>query len=167
LQGEATSFLNVDLDIASRVSLASLVDALGSRVFVHHVGKVKRKHWARVSRFSYGQTADKLTRELCSLIQALPSGPRKLWTGALSREFNVGVQSGLWPHCHEVRLSAGTVALVARLGGTIAFTTYAPVLTPGETVGTRSRPRAIRPTNDGADASLPRARRRPRRRSSR
>jgi hypothetical protein len=148
MPGEATSFLNVDLDIASTVSLRPLVDALGSKVFVHHVGKVKRKHWARVSRFSYGQSADKLTRELCGLIRTLPRGPRKLWNGALSREFNVGVQAGLWPHSYEVRISATTVALVARLGGTIALTTYAPELTAGETVGTRSRPRAIEPPNE-------------------
>ena len=138
---DPTTFLNVDLDIASRVSLEPLVKALGSKVFVHHVGKVKGKHWARFSRSSYGQTADTLTRELCALIQRLPKGPRKLWDGAVSREFNVGIQAGLWPHSLEVRIREGTVALVAELGGTIAVTTYAPVLAVGETVGVRSRPR--------------------------
>ena len=147
VEDEPTAFLNVDLDITSSVSLKPFVDALGSRVFVNHVGKVGRKHWARVSRYSYGQSADKLTRELCTLIRKLPRNPRRLWNRALSREFNVGVQAGLWPHSYEVRLSSTTVALVARLGGTIAVTTYAPELTPFETVGMRSRPRASAPPN--------------------
>jgi hypothetical protein len=148
VEDEPTTFLNVDLDIASRVSLEPLVKAFGAKVFVHHVGKSKGKYWARVSRSSYRQTVDKLTQELCALVKALPTGARKLWDEALSREFNIGIQAGLWPHSAEIRIREGTVALVALLGGTIAITTYAPVLEAGETVGMRSKPRNRRPPNN-------------------
>ena len=142
---DATTFLNVDLDIASKVSLDPLVAAFGRKVFVHHVGRIKRKFWARVSRFSYGQSADTLTRELCAMVLGLPRAPRALWNSAISREFNVGIQAGLRPHCHEVRLTKKTVALVARLGGTIALTTYAP--DPMPSAASRVRQKVSVPPN--------------------
>jgi hypothetical protein len=129
---EATTFLNVDLDIASRVSLEPLVAAFGKKVFVHYVGRHGRKFWAHVSRSSYGQSADKLTRELCSLVRRLPRGPRKLWDGAVSREFNVGIQAGHTPHFHELRIAEKTLSMVAELRGTIVVTTYAPISTEEE-----------------------------------
>ena len=142
----ATRFLNVDLDILSKVSLEPLVAALGEKVFVHYVGPEGRTFGAHVSRSSYGQTADKLTRELCALVQRLPRGPRRLWNNAVSREFNVGIQAGLTPHSHEVRISEKTVALVARLGGAVVLTTYAPCRTAARS--RRRRTRASVPPNN-------------------
>jgi hypothetical protein len=153
---DVTRFLNVDLDISSKVSLEPLVAAFGKKVFVHHVGKVGRTFWARMSRTSYGHSADRLTRELCGLIVALPSGPMKLWRGATSREFNVGIQAGLSPHCHEVRLSKKTVALVAQVGGTIALTTYAPEVAPDPRLAVRTR--ASVPSNNQMHLRGPRRR---------
>ena len=124
---ESTTMLNVDLDISSRVSLQPLVAAFGKNVFVHHVGKHGRKFWAHLSRSSYGQSADKLTRELCSLVRRLPRGPRTLSNRAISREFNVGIKAGHVPHSHAVRIAEKTVSMVAELGGTIVVTTYAPI----------------------------------------
>ena len=124
---ESTTFLNVDLDISSRVSLEPLVSALGKKVFVHYVGKHNGKFWAHLSRSSYGQSADKLARELCSLVRRLPRGPRKLWNNAVSREFNVGVQAGNTPYSHEVRIAEETLSMIVELGGTIVVTTYAPI----------------------------------------
>lgn len=144
---EETCFLNVDLDILATVSLEPLVAALGQRVFVHYVGREGRRFGAHVSRSSYGQTADKLTRELCGLIRRLPRGPRRLWDNALSREFNVGVQAGLRPHSHEVRISENTLSLVAGLRGSVVLTTYAPALNRTGAGGARARA-SVPPNNE-------------------
>jgi hypothetical protein len=49
----------------------------------------------------------------------------KLWEGATSREFNIGLQAGTSPDKLEVTLDAATIADVARLGARIGVTVYA------------------------------------------
>jgi hypothetical protein len=124
-EGE-TSFLNVDLDVWSRRPLEPLVEALGKRIIVHHVGREGRRHGAHVSFSGFGQSADALTRALARLVEKLPEPARTLWDGATAREFNVGIQAGLTPFSHEIRITAETLEMVARLGGTVVVTTYAP-----------------------------------------
>ena len=141
-EGE-TSFLNVDLDIWSRRPLEPLVEALGKKILVHHVGKEGRRQGAHLSLSRCGQSADARTRALARLVEKLPKAARKLWDDATAREFNVGIQAGLTPFSHEIRLSAETLEMVARLGGSVVVTTYAPY-TPangGRTAQTASRPR--------------------------
>jgi hypothetical protein len=124
-EGE-TSLLNVDLDVWSRRPLEPLVEALGKKILVHHVGREGRRHGAHVSLSSERPSADALTRALARLVEKLPKAARKLWDGATAREFNVGVQAGLTPFSHEIRLTAETLEMVAQLGGTVVVTTYAP-----------------------------------------
>ena len=123
---DETSFLNVDLDIWSRRPLEPLVEALGKKIFVHHVGREGRRHGAHLSLSSSGQRADVLTRALAKLVAKLPKTARQLWDDATAREFNVGIQAGLTPFSHEIRLSPETLEIVARLRGSVVVTTYAP-----------------------------------------
>jgi hypothetical protein len=74
---------------------------------------------------------------LVDLVPELPPSVRKLWNGAKSRDFNVGIQSALKPHCHELRLTAKTLEAVARVRGSVVITTYAPIR---ESRRVRSRP---------------------------
>jgi hypothetical protein len=129
-EAETTTFLNVDLDILSRSPLEPLVEALGKGVFVHHVGREGKQHGAHVSLSSYDQSADSLMRAMARRVEKLAPVAKKLWNTAVSREFNVGIQAGLSPHCHEVQLTNETVRLVGRLGGHIRITTYAPATPP-------------------------------------
>lgn len=127
LNVDATHFLNVDREIESREPLDALVAAFGKRVFVHHVGSIgPRKYGAYVSCASYGQTADKLTRQLCALVARLPKPARRLWDRTRSRRFDVGIEAGHTPRSHAVHLEPRTVALVASVGGSIVITTYPP-----------------------------------------
>lgn len=125
---EATHFLNVDLEVESAEPLEVLAAALGKRFRIHHSGPVgRRKHGVYGSlRSSHGKTADRLTRELCALVEHLPKAARALWNRARSRHFDVGVQSGWKVRSHAVHLEPRTIALVAKVGGSIVITTYAP-----------------------------------------
>lgn len=122
-----TRFLNVDLDILSPAPLEPLVAALG-KIFVHDVGREGKRYGAHVALTNHGQSADALTRALVRRVDRLPPVAKKLWKGADSRVFNVGIQAGLEPHNHETLLTSETLRMVARVGGAITITTYAPLL---------------------------------------
>jgi hypothetical protein len=137
--GEATYFITVDLDIYSKRRLARLVEALGDKVTVLHEGRWGSRYsanlegtsWRRARGKEIRLTADQEIRELIALIKHLPRPARHLWDGAQSRVFNVGVQAGLHPHAHELRLSSRTLLEVARLRADVAITTYAPEVPEG------------------------------------
>ena len=85
LNPEATHFLNVDLDIYSRQDLGALVNALGKRVIVLDVGRIKRIHHAHLELAKTTKTADATIRAFCALIETLPKAKRDLWNGANCR----------------------------------------------------------------------------------
>jgi len=121
-----TQFLNVDLDISSRFDLQPLIDCLGRKVIALHVGRDRRRYWARIELARAMKSADSTIRAFCSLIRALPKEERHLWDSANSRDFSIGVQTGEQPHSCDFVVEAGTVAAVSELNGRIVFTIYAP-----------------------------------------
>ena len=157
-EGE-TRFLNVDLDILSKARLEPLVEAFGKRVSVHYVGREGRRFGAHLALLSYGQSADALMSALARLVKRLPPRARRLWNGAIAREFNIGIQAGLKPRSHELRIDEETLALVASLGGRIVVTTYAP---DDSVLSTWAAQGSVPPNQ--ASCILPYARRRSRKR---
>lgn len=128
-----THFANVDLDIISRNNLEPLAAALGKRVVVLYVGGEQRLYEAHFElRESYkaNRDADVLIRRFVELIRKLPRHARQLWNDARSREFNIGIECGMVPHSHELRVGATTLKAVAAVGGSIVITTYAPDTAP-------------------------------------
>jgi hypothetical protein len=121
-----THFLNVDLEIHSKSDLQALVTALGKKVFVLFVGRVRRTHRTHLELAKITRTADATIRGLCSLIETLPKPERDLWDDAQARDFNVGVQAGTQPHPAEFVIEAGTVKRVGQLGARIVYTIYVP-----------------------------------------
>jgi hypothetical protein len=89
----STHFLNVDLDIYSKADLQPLVSALGKKVMVLYVGRVRQTHCALLEVAKITRTADATIRAFGSLIQALPKPERNLWNAAKIRDFNIGVQA--------------------------------------------------------------------------
>lgn len=121
-------FMNVDFDVLSGSPLQPLATAFGRAVSVLYVGREGRLYGAHFELAdSYEKDADALMQEFVDLVRGLPPNVRKLWNGAKSRNFNVGIQSALKPHCHELRLTAETLAAVARVRGSVVITTYAPI----------------------------------------
>jgi hypothetical protein len=151
---EETHFLNVDVDVWSRSRLEPLVDALGKRVLVHHVGREGKRHGAHFSlTYSGDKDADQLTRELAILVTKLPREARRLWDQAHSRDFNVGIQAGIKPHSSEIGITPETLELVAKVRGRVVVTTYA--------VEIQSLSKPLRRTSRPPDAALQRTRRAP------
>ena len=137
-------FMNVDLDVLSRSRLEPLAKAFGRAVSVLYVGRQGRLYGAHFELVdSYRKDADTLMRAFVDLIRGLPPSVRQLWDGAKSRDFNVGIQSALKPHCHEMRLSVETLDAVCRVGGSVVITTYAPTpeVSAGALKGSRKRRR--------------------------
>ena len=122
----ATRFLNVDLDIYSRQDLEALVNALGKKVIVLYVGRLKRTHRAHLELAKTTKTADATIRGLCALIETLPNAERDLWNSAKVRDFNIGVQAGTHPYSSEFALAAETLKAAQELSARIVFTVYAP-----------------------------------------
>jgi hypothetical protein len=135
-------FMNVDLDVFSRTSLDPLATAFGEVVRVLYVGGEGRSFEAHFEiADSFEKDADTLMLEFVALVRGLPPSVRKVWNGATSRDFNVGIQSAIQPRAHELRLQADTLEAVARVGGSILITTYPPVpdMSPRRTTPVRKR----------------------------
>ena len=126
---DATTFLDVDLELASREDVAPLVDALAPALFALHVGRVGARHRATLELRGQPRTPDAAIRRLVAAVQGLPRGARARWRRATRRDFNVGIQAAGAPRAREFALDAETVALVARVGGRLVLTVYGA--TPG------------------------------------
>ncbi len=126
--GAETHFLNVDLDIYSNTDLEPLVAAMGEKVDVCFVGRVKRTYQAHLELWDSGlsQSAASIICGFCALIRKLPKAAVKLWIGAKVRDFNVGEQAAMQPHSYEVALAPETVRAAAELNARIVLTVYAP-----------------------------------------
>jgi hypothetical protein len=126
VQEEGTHFVAVDLDVFSRRRLSALAEALGDRVVALYEGRWGSRYSAHFELHGWNQTADQQIRGLVSLIRKLPRPAELLWNEAQLRVFNIGVQAGLNPHSHEVKLSPATVAQAAQIRAGLVITTYAP-----------------------------------------
>jgi hypothetical protein len=132
---EGTRFVVVDLDVFSRKRLAALAGALEDRTFVLYEGRHGRRQSAHFELDGWKLTVDQEIQRLIALIKRLPRQVRDVWDDAQSREFNIGIQSGLEPRYREFKLSPRTIALVAEVRATIVITVYAP-----EASATRVKP---------------------------
>ena len=136
LDDQGTQFLNVDLDIFSKAPLDPIVEAFGKKVCVLYVGKWGRRYSAHFELAGSGaeteKQADRLVRRLVALVKRLPRQARRLWNEADAKEFNLGIEATVKSPLFELRIQPETLDAVARVGGRIVITVYAPVrLSPG------------------------------------
>ena len=121
---DATTFLNVDLELVSPEDLAPLAEALGPDVYALHVGRVGRRYRASFELRGQPRTPDAAVRRLVAAVQRLPRGARARWNRATRRDFNVGIQAAAGPTAREYAIEAATVALVAKVGARLVITVY-------------------------------------------
>jgi len=93
-------------------------------MFLQH-GRIGRHYWMRVELVSFPQarTPVNAIRRLCRLVHALPPLPRKQWSDAYRREFEIGIQGGE-KSCAEWTLDEATLQEVVKLGAQIELTIY-------------------------------------------
>jgi hypothetical protein len=123
-----THYMAVDLDVWSRSPLDPLAAALQRRLFVHYVGRERRRHAAHFSLKNRPLPDDPNHNilRLVSIVKALPPAAKRLWTGALAREFNIGIQAADEPRSFELHVHPRVVAAAARMGAGVVVTVYAP-----------------------------------------
>lgn len=123
---ESTHYVNVDLDLYSRVPLDGLVRALGDDAFVLYVGGKRRKYEAQVELASshLDMSADDTIVGLTRLIRRLGRVHRRTWNSAQRREFNLGIEAGLEPHGFELRLQERTLEAITDVRGVLVITSW-------------------------------------------
>lgn len=126
---DRTHALGVDLAVYSKVRLTALAAAFGERVLVHFEGRAGSRYLAAFQLHTWEMTElteDQEIRRLVTMVRRLPPAARRLWNGAQSRTFDIGVQARETPPSAAFTLSAATIAAVASVRARIAITTYAP-----------------------------------------
>jgi len=122
----STEFLNVDLEIRSRRSLAPIVQAW-PWVQTPGLNAGKAPRWVVGSPPRDPRNADAAIRHLAALVDALPNAARRCWNEASSRTLDIGIQAGLEPRSFEdVLLRPSTLKEIARLSARVLVTVYAP-----------------------------------------
>ena len=118
-------FLNVDLEIESSRPLNSLAEEMGSAVLVLYSGPSKGKwHLLALESSRWPHTADATVDSLCSVIEKLSVGGRRLWKSARRRVFDVGYELPDGARAVRVVMKPEALARIARLGATVAFSCY-------------------------------------------
>ena len=119
-------FLNVDLDIESNSPLSAIARELGERVVVMYAGRRGRRFYLYLEGAGETETPDGTIEELCGLIEELSSDARRLWNGAIRREFNIGLEARFRLRRHWNQFTVGPRALrrITDLGASVAVTFY-------------------------------------------
>jgi hypothetical protein len=123
-----TTFLNVDLDISSQEDLASLAAALQPRLIALHVGRIRKRYWARFELRTQPRSPDVAIRRLVAAIERLPARQRASWKRATTRDFNIGIQAAEDPRHSEFSVAPATAMMAGRVGGRIVITVYGAAL---------------------------------------
>lgn len=121
---DTSRFLNVDLDIRSRRSPSAFVQEMQRRAFVSHderIGSVFRVGFELRRQVASVEGA---LRGFVKIIEGLSPSARAIWDAASERSLNVGVQAGEDAAQLVVRIAPRTLAAVARLEASLAFTVY-------------------------------------------
>jgi len=128
---EDPRFLNIDLDVRSRRSLAPLVAAWSRSYQAPAAENRHDPHWLILNAHSVGPRgvtydAEKVAKELLKHVRGLRGEARHCWNHARLRVFDIGVQAG-GPGTKSfegVQITAETLRQIARVGAQVKVTVY-------------------------------------------
>jgi hypothetical protein len=118
---QESRYLNVDLEVWSRMNLEPLVQAFGA-VNLHH-GLISGR-WHASFEVEPEADAETALAALIQRVRGLDPVARSRWDAAERRESNIGIQAGEGPEAFELPLSSETLAALAQLGGRLVITVY-------------------------------------------
>ena len=122
---EDAQFLNIDLDVRSRRSLALLVAAWPSAYQPLIAEGRPDPRWLILNAGSFTATAEVAAKRLLHHIARLRGDARQCWRQAHRRMFDIGVRAGGPGRPFEdVRLTADTLRRIAAAGAQIQVTVY-------------------------------------------
>jgi hypothetical protein len=125
---DTTHFMGVHLDISSKSNLETLQHAFGKDVCVLYVRRENRIYKARVVIGRTLKSPESTIAALCNAVRDLPQPERKLWNGAKSRTFDIGIEAE-GPACYWFALTPRTLKAVVGLDAQIVVTVYGPLKT--------------------------------------
>lgn len=142
-------FLNIDLDVRSRRSLAPLASAW-PRAYQPLIAEGRlNARWLILNPQTVAETAEAAAKQLLLHVAKLRGDARQCWRQAHRRMFDIGVQAGGPGRAFEdVRLTADTLRRIAAAGAQIQVTVY-----PAERESQIVQPTISDPSSRGA-ASL-------------
>ena len=121
-------YLNTDLDLTSPVDLAVLVSALEAAGLPPlHSARHEDGYW-----YATCETAEQFSEPeaniaaILALIEALPDGPRAIWSACTRRDLNVGYDCGAKPWAFNQALSSQLLGRIAAVGASLRVTLYPP-----------------------------------------
>lgn len=125
-------FLNVDLEIESRVPLDLLVREFGDKVHVLYNGPIQDVPYLLAIEIYEGDDQDpnSIIDAFCDLLEDLSPKARALWKKASLRCFDIGIESGTGQHkkfsalCLSLRPE--TLKRITALSAEILITVYPP-----------------------------------------
>ena len=142
---EAAQFLNIDLDVRSRHSLAVLAVAWPWAYQPLVAQGRSNPRWLILNASLVAKSAETVARRLLQHIAELRGDARRCWRQAHRRVFDIGVQAGgPGRPFEEVRFTADTLRRIAASGAQIQITVYpaqpeSPVVIGDHRRGARSR----------------------------
>jgi len=124
----ATHFLNVDLELKSRVDLGPLLAAVDEKMVVLHMRKVRGVQYASLELYQFSRYVKPETcvARFVQLVRRLRPPARRVWDAALQRRFDIGIQAVPSGSTYATHITAATARGVAEVGAEIAITVYSP-----------------------------------------
>jgi hypothetical protein len=116
-------FINIDLEVRSRRSLAPLLAEWPWAQTPTRKG-TEAPRFLTFSDRSNSRTADRTVLALVDLVEALPRRARRSWDQATSRTFDIGMQASDGPRSLAIPLGPQAVQAIARVSGRINVTVY-------------------------------------------
>jgi hypothetical protein len=123
MPGEATHFLNVDLELVTRGDVDALLAHWGSLVMLRDsVEDGARTIWIELEA-DYRAVEPTLDAFL-SLVESLPDSLQRMWDDCDVRCFNIGIQSGTSPHAEVFSIASSILRRIAAVDADVVFTVY-------------------------------------------
>lgn len=124
---------NVDLEIGTKATVRALAEELSDRLLAMYTGRLRGLNRAHYEVETLTKTADATIRGFVRILKRLSPAGKRAWKKATVRDFNIGIQCEREPRYFEVAIDAATLSEVAKLGGRIVVTVYAPYRPPSRT----------------------------------
>jgi len=127
MKREAASFINLDLEVNSGVSLSRLAEHLEGSVFILHNGGVKGMYRLCAEPLVGGRLSKSIracTAHFLDLLEALPSDLAATFKCTKSRVFDYGFEGGFESKPLSVHISQAHLTRIARLGLQVRITVY-------------------------------------------
>ena len=124
-------FLNVDLEIESRVDLASLATELEPAATTLYCGPIPGGYLLSleaedIDDFVRTRSPDETIHQFCRLIEALSPTGNEMWREASRRTFDVGFDANAEHVAARFGLREDTLERIVRLRATLTVTVYRP-----------------------------------------